>query len=200
MIADKPRQLLIAQVGSELSAHQTYMGISLFFTRESLNGWAKFFHAQAAEEAEHGGKIIGFLIDNGVEFGLPPVGGATTSYPSARAAVEVAQASEAKVTGQFEALATAAREANDNRTLQFLQWFIEEQVEEERTMAAKAQIDAREVLIKNGVKMARPSPAEIVAARKRLMPLQNDLVKEMKIDADAVQLGLEELRAAKVEY
>jgi C4-dicarboxylate-binding protein DctP len=73
-------------------------------------------------------------------------------------------------------------------------------VGEERTMAAKAQIDAREVLIKNGVKMARPSPAEIVAARKRLMPLQNDLVKEMKIDADAVQLGLEELRAAKVEY
>lgn len=136
MIADKPQQLLVAQVASELSAHQIYMGISLYFTRESLNGWARFFHAQAVEEAEHGRKIITFLIDNGVEFNLPPVGGATTSYGSARAAVEVAQASEAKVTGQFEALANAAREANDNRTLQFVQWFIEEQVEEERTMAA----------------------------------------------------------------
>jgi bacterioferritin B len=136
MIADKPRQLLIAQIGSELSAHQTYMGISLYFTRASLGGWAKFFHDQATEEAEHGGKIINFLIDNGVEFSLPAVGGAPTSYPSARAAVEVAQASEAKVTAQFEAMATAAREANDNRTLQFLGWFIEEQVEEERTMAA----------------------------------------------------------------
>ncbi len=71
---------------------------------------------------------------------------------------------------------------------------------EQRKMAAQAQIDAREVLIKNGIKMAGPSKAEIVAARKRLMAVQNDLVKEMKIDADAVQLGLEELRAAKIEY
>ncbi len=136
MIADKPKQLLVAQVASELSAHQVYMGISLYFTRQSLNGWAKFFHDQAVEEAQHGSKIIGFLIDNDVDFNLPQVGGAPTAYPSARAAVEVAQASEAKVTGQFEALANAAREAKDNRTLQFLGWFIEEQVEEERSVAA----------------------------------------------------------------
>jgi ferritin len=136
MIADAPRKLLVAQVASELSAHQTYMGISLHFTRESLGAWAKFFHDQATEEAEHAFKIINFLIDNDVEFSLPQVGGAPTSYPSARAAVEVAQASERKVTAQFEAMANAAREAGDNRTLQFLGWFIEEQVEEERTMAA----------------------------------------------------------------
>ena len=73
-------------------------------------------------------------------------------------------------------------------------------VGEQRKMAAQAQIDAREVLIKNGIKMAGPSPAEIVAARKRLMAVQADLVKEMKIDADAVKLGLDELRAAKVEF
>jgi ferritin len=136
MIADTPQKLLVAQVAHELSAHQTYMGISLYFTRESLNGWAKFFHDQATEEAEHAWKIIGFLVDNEVDFTLPPVGGATTDYGSAREAVETAQASERAVTGQFEAMANAAREAGDNRTLQFLQWFIEEQVEEERTMAA----------------------------------------------------------------
>ena len=136
MIAEQPAKLLVAQVASELSAHQTYMGISLYFARESLNGWAKLFHDQATEEAEHGGKIIGFLIDNDIDFSLPPVGGAPTVYGSAREAVEVAQASEARVTQQFETLANAARDARDNRTLQFLQWFIEEQVEEERTMAA----------------------------------------------------------------
>lgn len=136
MIADQPAKLLIKQIASEFSAHQTYMGISLYFTRQSLNGWAKFFHDQSTEEAEHGGKIIEFLIDNDVDFSLPQIGGAPTVYASARAAVEVAQASEAHVTAQFEALANAARDANDNRTLQFLGWFIEEQVEEERTMAA----------------------------------------------------------------
>jgi ferritin len=136
MIAEQPAKLLVAQVANELSAHQTYMGISIYFTRQSLNGWAKFFHDQAAEEAEHGGKIIEYLVDNDVEFSLPQIGSAPTVYGSAREAVEVAQASEAKVTAQFEALANAARDAKDNRTLQFVQWFIAEQVEEERTMAA----------------------------------------------------------------
>lgn len=136
MIADQPRQLLVAQVGSELAAHQVYMGISLYFERASLKGWAKFFHDQAVEEAQHAAKIMAFLIDNEVEFALPKVPGAPTTYQSARAAVETALASEQRVTGQFEALANAAREAQDNRTFQFLGWFIEEQVEEERTMNA----------------------------------------------------------------
>lgn len=136
MVSDAARKLLVAQVANELSAHQVYMGISLYFTRESLNGWAKFFHDQAVEEAGHGWKIINFLVDNEVEFDLPQVGGAPTTYKTARDAVEVAQASERKVTQQFERLANAAREAGDNRTYQFLQWFIEEQVEEERTIAA----------------------------------------------------------------
>ena len=136
MISDPVKKLLVAQIASELTAHQTYMGISLHFTRESLNGWAKFFHEQAVEEAGHGWKIINFLIDNEVEFSLPQVGGAPTSYKTAREAIEVAQASERRVSKQFEALANAAREANDNRGLQFLQWFIEEQVEEERMTQA----------------------------------------------------------------
>lgn len=136
MISEQATKLLVAQVANELSAHQTYMGISLHFRRQSLNGWAKFFHDQAVEEAGHGAKIIEFLIDNDVEFGLPQIGGAPTTYSTAREAVEVAQAAERRVTQQFEALADAARDAKDNRTLQFLQWFIEEQVEEERTVAA----------------------------------------------------------------
>jgi bacterioferritin B len=136
MIAEQPLKLLVAQLGSEFGAHQVYLGISIYFTRQSLNGWAKLFRDQAVEEAEHGSKILEFLVDNDVAFHLPAVPGAPTEFSSARAAIEVAQASERKVTSQFEALANAAREAQDNRTLQFLQWFIEEQVEEERTMAS----------------------------------------------------------------
>ena len=136
MISEQPKELLIAQVGHELSAHQTYMGIALHFERESLKGWAKYFRDQANEEAGHGWKIITFLIDNDVEFDLPQVGSAPTRYGTARDAVMTALTSERSVTAQFEALADAARDAKDNRTLQFVQWFIEEQVEEERTMTA----------------------------------------------------------------
>jgi bacterioferritin B len=136
MIAEQPGKLLVAQVANELFAHQVYMGISLYFSRESLNGWSKLFRDQAVEEAGHAWKILTYLIDNEVDFALPKVPGAPTTYKSARDAVKVAQASERRVSEQFEALANVAHDAQDNRTYQFLQWFIEEQVEEERTTAA----------------------------------------------------------------
>jgi bacterioferritin B len=136
MISQSVTKLLVTQVAHELTAHQTYMGIALYFERASLKGWAKFFHDQAVEEAGHGSKIMAFLIDNDIEFALPAVRGAPTSYPSARDAVEVAHKSEASVTAQFNALAAAARDAGDHRSSEFLQWFIAEQVEEERTIRA----------------------------------------------------------------
>jgi len=134
MISEQVSRLLVAQIGHELGAHQAYMGISLYFERRSLKGWAKLFHDQAVEEAEHAAKIMAFLIDNEIGFDLPPIGRAPTEYPSATDAVQVALDSEVRVTGQFNAMASAAVAAEDHRSQQFLQWFIEEQVEEERTM------------------------------------------------------------------
>ncbi len=134
MISDQLRRLLIEQVGHELGAHQKYMGISLYFARQSLDRWAGLFRAQALEEAEHAEKITTFLVDNDVDFDLPALKAATTRYRSAADAVKAALQSEQAVTDQFNAMATAAREAGDHRSLQFLQWFIDEQVEEERTM------------------------------------------------------------------
>jgi ferritin len=140
MIADPVAKLLVGQLASEFTAHSVYLGISAYFTRESLNGWAKHFRGQAIEEAEHGWKIASFLIDNDVAFLLPQIGSAATTYKSARDALEVAQKSERRVTQAFEAIANAAREAQDNRTLEFVQWFIAEQVEEERTVAALIEL------------------------------------------------------------
>lgn len=136
MISEPLGKLLVAQVATELGAHQTYFGMSLYFERQSLHRWAKLFRDQSVEEAGHASKIMAFLIDNEVEFDLPGLPAATTHYKSATDAVQAALASEVKVTGQFNKMATAALEAGDHRGLQFLQWFIDEQVEEERTMRA----------------------------------------------------------------
>ena len=134
MINERVAALLIDQVGSELGAHQAYLGISLYFERQSLAKWARLFRRQSAEEAEHATRIIGFLIDNEAPFDLPAIGSATTTFASAADAERAALESELRVTGQVDALASAAMEASDHRSLQFLQWFIDEQVEEERTM------------------------------------------------------------------
>ncbi|HEY6056692.1 MAG TPA: ferritin [Candidatus Limnocylindrales bacterium] len=140
MISESLAKLLVDQVANELNAHQTYMGISFFFERLSLRGWAKVFRDQATEEAGHAGKIVSFLIDNDVEFDLPAVRRATTRYPAAIDAVQTALDSEVRVTGQFNALATAALAESDQRSHQFCQWFIAEQVEEERTMGALLEL------------------------------------------------------------
>lgn len=134
MISDRVRDLLIAQVGHELSAHQAYFGISLSFERQSLKRWARLFRGQAIEEAEHATKIIGFLIDNEIAFDLPTIPPASTTYESAAIAVQAALDAELRVTNQFNVLAGAAQETGDHRSLQFLAWFIDEQLEEERTM------------------------------------------------------------------
>jgi ferritin len=78
---------------------------------------------------------------------LPQIGSAPTVYKAARDAIQASLASERKVTQQFEALASSAIEARDNRTFQFVQWFIEEQVEEERT--AQALLD----LVDSGINL-----------------------------------------------
>jgi bacterioferritin B len=136
MLDGDMRKMLIAQIGSEFSAHSLYMGISVYFDRQSLRRWGKFFRDQAIEEAQHGQKIMDFLTDNEVEFDLPAVKAMTTRYKSAHDAAERALQSERDVAAQFEAMAVRALAASDHRSHQFLQWFIEEQVEEEAKIVA----------------------------------------------------------------
>jgi ferritin len=133
VISERLAKLLVEQVGHELGAHQAYLGISLYFERQSLDRWARLFRAQSAEEAEHASRIMTFLIDNEVAFDLPATSGAPTEFGSAADAVRTALDNELRVTEQFNAMAAAAQADADHRTFQFLGWFIDEQVEEERT-------------------------------------------------------------------
>lgn len=73
-------------------------------------------------------------------------------------------------------------------------------VTKQREMAGTAQIEARDTLMKHGVKMAQPSAAAAAAMRKFLMAIQDGLVKDMKIDMDAVEIAKDELRSAKVAF
>ena len=152
MISDRLSALLVEQIGSELTAHQSYMGISIYFERQSLKRWSGVFRAQALEEAGHAEKIMDFLIDNEVTFDLPALRGATTHFATPTAALEAALASELRVSKQFDAMAGAAREEDDHRSFQFLQWFIDEQVEEERTI--RSYLD----LVNSGINLFQAEP------------------------------------------
>ena len=147
MISGDLRKLLIAQVGSELSAHQLYLAISVYFDRASLRGWGKLFKQQSIEEAQHAQKIMDFLTDNEIEFDLPALKATTTRFSSPLAAAQRALQSERDVAIQFDRMAAIAIKAGDHRGHQFLQWFIEEQVEEE------AKVQAIVDLIESGINL-----------------------------------------------
>jgi bacterioferritin B len=152
MISERLAGMLTAQIASELTAHQNYMGICLYFKRRSLDGWAELFLEQSKEEAGHAYKIMNFLTDCEVEFDLPALPLASTKFGSALDAVKSAKASEAKVSAEFRAMAKAAMEEADTTAFQFLQWFIEEQVEEESKM--NKLID----LIESGINLFQAEP------------------------------------------
>jgi ferritin len=147
MISKRLAKLLIEQVGHELGAHQKYLGISVYFERQSLDGFGKLFRGQSVEEAKHAQKIIDFLVDNDVDFVLPALKSAPTSFKSASDAMQTTLDNERTVTAQFEAMAKAATEEEDATSFQFLQWFLEEQVEEERK--AQALVD----LVASGINL-----------------------------------------------
>jgi ferritin len=136
MISGDLRKLLIAQIGSELAAHQLYMAISTYFDRASLKAWGKLFRDQSVEEAQHAQKIMDFLTDNEIEFDLPALKSTATRFSSPLAAAQRALQSERDVAAQFDKMAAVATGQGDHRGHQFLQWFIEEQVEEEAKLVA----------------------------------------------------------------
>jgi ferritin len=152
MISDRATKLLIEQIGHELRAHQLYLGMALYFERLSLMRWGKLFRDQSIEEAGHATKIMEFLTDNGVSFDLPALKSATTRYSSAAEVAQAAMDNEQRVTGLFQTLSKAAVDDGDHRTYQFLQWFIAEQVEEERKV--QGLID----LIASGINLFQAEP------------------------------------------
>lgn len=134
MISKKLKKMLNEQVCHELSAHQAYLGMAAYFGLKNHDKWADIFHKQSMEERGHALKIIQFLVDVDAQEEIPALPAATVTYKSALDVVKAALANEQKVTAQFQAMAKVALAEGDFTSFQFLQWFIEEQVEEEATM------------------------------------------------------------------
>jgi ferritin len=134
LISSKLAQQLKEQIGHELGAHQQYLAIGTYFAQQNLDRWAALFYHQAAEEKEHTLKIVRFLTDVGEVAHFPAIPAASTDFKSASDAVSQALQWERTVTEQFQTMARTALAEGDFVGFQFLQWFLEEQVEEVSSM------------------------------------------------------------------
>lgn len=119
-----------AQIGHEFAASVQYIGIAGYFKAENLEMLSDLFFDQAAEEIEHGMKFVNYILDTSGKLNIPVIPQANFDFTSAEEAVQAALDWEIEVTGQINALMDLAKEQNDHLAQYFLQWFIDEQLEE----------------------------------------------------------------------
>ena len=105
--------------------------VNPYFEDEDLPGFANWMRVQAQEELEHGMKIYDYIIRRGASVTLEAIEGPQTKWDSPLAAFEHVLSHEQTVTGLINNLVDIAITEKDHATNNFLQWFVEEQVEEE---------------------------------------------------------------------
>jgi len=143
MIDAAASKLINEQVGHEFAAFLQYVAHAAWFEGEALPELARYFSAQAEEERGHALKMVKFLNDTNQEIAIPSIPAPVGSFASVEEAVRLAHTQEVRVTEQIKAIYDAAAAANDRLTQNFLQWFLEEQVEEVASMDALLRVARR---------------------------------------------------------
>ena len=143
MIHDKSAKLINEQIGHEFSAFYQYIAVSTWCDTEALPEMSKYLALQAEEERAHAMKMVKFLGDTDREVIFPALNAPRSDFKSVEEVVQLTYDQEVKVTDQIKAIYDAAAENNDRVTQNFLQWFLEEQVEEVASMDTLLKITRR---------------------------------------------------------
>ncbi len=131
MISKKMEDALNEQVNAELYSAYLYLSMESYFKAQNLNGFANWMRVQTQEEVTHATKIYEFISERGGRAILKAIEGPQTEWDSALAVFNAVYKHEQKVTGLINDLVDLAIKEKDHATNSFLQWFVNEQVEEE---------------------------------------------------------------------
>ncbi len=134
MASEKLIKELNDQFNFELLSGYHYMGMAAYCSAENMNGFAHFFIEQAKEEYEHAMKFYDFIYDMDGRVETQAMEEPKNSFSSFVEVFEAALGHEKAVTARIYKLLELATAEKSYPTVQFLQWFVEEQVEEETTM------------------------------------------------------------------
>ena len=118
------------QIGNEFGASMQYVAIAAHFQQRQLTLLSKLFLQQAEEERAHAMKFVQYVLDTKGDLQLPPIAAPKPTFGSSEEAVAAALAWEEDVTKQIGALMDLAVKESDYLAQSFLQWFIDEQLEE----------------------------------------------------------------------
>ncbi|OPX79367.1 MAG: ferritin [Methanosaeta sp. PtaB.Bin039] len=136
MLSAKMLEALNKQVNWELYSSYFYLSMSSYFESANLKGFARWMNAQAKEELFHAMKFYDYIVSRGGRVILAQIDTPPAEWPSALKVFEDVYAHEKKVTGLIHGLMDMAKEEKDHPTEIMLQWFVNEQVEEEENAEA----------------------------------------------------------------
>jgi ferritin len=122
---------LNSQMNFEMYSANIYMSMATWFDAKNLVGFASWMKVQYSEEMFHYTKLYNFINERGARVLLGAMNAPETEWASPLAAFENALEHERIVTGRINDLVVQASEAKDHATVNFLQWYVAEQVEEE---------------------------------------------------------------------
>lgn len=140
MISEKMNTKLNEQISAEFGAAHAYLAMACVLDRMGLKILTKRFEQQSEEEREHAMKFVHYMQEVGGTVLLDGVGKPQGEFKNVEAIVQAALESEQKVTKMIDDLVALAESENDYATRSFLNWFVDEQVEEVSSMTDLLQL------------------------------------------------------------
>ncbi|MDD3534685.1 MAG: ferritin [Candidatus Cloacimonetes bacterium] len=134
MINEKLAKAINEQINKELYSEYLYLSMQAWFANESLDGMASWMNAQAQEEHFHAMKFFNYLVERGARVILKTIEQPTVDFESPLQIFKMSLEHEQFVTKSINELMDLAIKVNDHATRSFLQWYVDEQVEEEASV------------------------------------------------------------------
>jgi ferritin len=135
MIGKAMQDAMNEQINKELFSSYLYLSMAAYYEDKNLPGFANWMRVQADEEREHAMKFYDFIQERGGRVWLKGIDAPKTDWSSSLEVAEEVAAHEAKVTAMIYSLYELALQEKDYPAQVMLQWFINEQVEEEKNAA-----------------------------------------------------------------
>ncbi len=131
MITKKIEEALNGQLNAEFYSAYLYLSMAGYFESMNLKGFANWMHVQFQEEQFHAMKLYDYIFERGGKVTLNLIEAPPSDWDCPLAVFEATLGHEQKVTGLINDLVYLARQEKDNASEIFLQWYVNEQVEEE---------------------------------------------------------------------
>jgi ferritin len=135
MLTKKIQKGLSAQLNHEFYSAYLYLAMSAYCTHKDFNGAANWLKMQYEEEHMHATKIYNYLVEQGVHVSLKEIAKPPKNFGTLLNVFELSLEHEQMMTGRLNDLSDLALKEKDHATYNLLQWFVNEQVEEEASVS-----------------------------------------------------------------